>query len=110
LQGVILGIGLSMLEQLFSEQTQEQTQDYLESKDHRARSFKRRKTEATPDIDDDDTVYYASVQGGKKRGGTGYAGDQKEDVCCDIVYIYTRRSISIDFRTNRSAGCTACEG
>jgi hypothetical protein len=77
-----------MLEHLFSEQTQDQTQDCLESRDHRTRSSKRRKTEATADVDDDDTVYYASVQGGKKRGGTGYAGDQKEDVCCDMVCIY----------------------
>jgi hypothetical protein len=86
LQGVILGIGLSMLENLFSEQTQEQTQDLLESKD-KARSSKRRKTDPTPDLDDDDTVYYAGVQGGKKRGGTGYAGDQKEDVSSNMVLL-----------------------
>jgi hypothetical protein len=80
-----------MLEQLFSEQTQEQTQELQESKDHKARSSKRRKTDSTPDLDDDDTVYYASVQGSKKRGGTGYAGDQKEDVSFDIPY-YTQDS------------------
>ncbi|KAF8076356.1 hypothetical protein FPV67DRAFT_412956 [Lyophyllum atratum] len=76
LQGVILGVGLSMLEQLFIEQIQEPQ----ESKEHSSRTPKRRKTASTPDVDDDDGVYYAGVQaGGKKKGGIGYAGDQKED-------------------------------
>ncbi|TFK43556.1 hypothetical protein BDQ12DRAFT_675170 [Crucibulum laeve] len=79
LQGVILGGGLSMLEQLFSEQTQESS----ESKEPSTRNKKRRKTD-TPtavDLDDDDDTYYgANVPAGKKaKGGTGYAGDLKED-------------------------------
>ncbi|KAF5387646.1 hypothetical protein D9615_000388 [Tricholomella constricta] len=76
LQGVILGVGLSMLEQLFTEQTQEPQ----EAKEPNSRTPKRRKTDSTPEFDDDDSVYYASVQpAGKKKGGIGYAGDQKED-------------------------------
>lgn len=75
LQGVILGIGLSMLEQLFSEQNQEPT----ETREYKARTFKRRKTDIH-DHDDDDGVYYANVHNSKKKGGIGYAGDQKEDV------------------------------
>lgn len=98
-----------MLEQLFSEQTQEQTQELLENKD-KARSSKRRKTDSTPDLDDDDTVYYASVQGSKKRGGTGYAGDQKEDVSSDLVYTCARCLTSVDFWTNRSTSNAACQG
>lgn len=82
LQGVILGVGLSMLEQLFTEQTQEN----YDKKECSTRTTKRRKTEqnSTPDNDEDDGVYYAgihsSLQGKKAKGGTGYAGDQKEDV------------------------------
>lgn len=110
LQGVILGIGLSMLEQLFSEQTQDQIQELLESKDNKTRSSKRRKTDSTLDLDDDDTVYYASVQGGKKRGGTGYAGEQKEDVSSDVVYVYTLCLLHLDFWTNRSPGSPARQG
>ena len=82
LQGVILGVGLSMLEHMFSEQSQECISD----QEHKARNSKRRKmdvpTSHTPnqDGDDDDEVYYANVQGKKAKGGIGYAGDQREDV------------------------------
>lgn len=80
LQGVILGVGLAMLEQMFIEKNQ----DVSDSKDQMTRNNKRRKTNgpASHDIDEDDNLYYAhgSVQGKKAKGGTGYAGDQKEDV------------------------------
>ncbi|RDB22602.1 Baculoviral IAP repeat-containing protein 6 [Hypsizygus marmoreus] len=75
LQGVILGVGLSMLEQLFVEQSQEPA----ENKEHKARTFKRRKMDSAPDLDDPDAVYYLNISGNKKKGGIGYAGDQKED-------------------------------
>ncbi|KAF8897511.1 hypothetical protein BD779DRAFT_1491261 [Infundibulicybe gibba] len=77
LQGVILGIGLFMLESMFSDQIHG-ADDHNEPK---ARNNKRRKTEpATPhDLEDEDGVYYASVQGKKLKGGIGYAGDHKED-------------------------------
>ncbi|KAJ6613484.1 hypothetical protein B0H10DRAFT_2048706 [Mycena sp. CBHHK59/15] len=80
IQGVILGVGLSMLEQMFSEQSQDSTT----AQDHKARNNKRRKTgkllSKDPD-DEDDDVYYAGVASSGKRpkGGIGYAGDQKED-------------------------------
>jgi hypothetical protein len=77
LQGVILGVGLSMLEQLFSEQNQE----IPDNKEHKARMFKRRKTDSGPDYEDEDSGPFSNAHGQKKRGGTGYAGDQKEDVC-----------------------------
>lgn len=81
LQGVVLGVGLSMIEQLFSEQSSESR----ENKDDNVRNMKRRKTNTLvpKDVDDEDDVYYASVAGsGKKaKGGIGYAGDIREDVC-----------------------------
>lgn len=67
-----------MLEQLFSEQNQESQ----ESKEYKARMYKRRKTDSTQDLDEDDGVYYAYLQG-KKKGGVGYAGDQREDASFD---------------------------
>lgn len=71
-----------MLEQLFSEQGQQST----DNQDHKARNNKRRKMDVTSnstpaqDIDDDDDVYYANIKGKKAKGGVGYAGDQREDV------------------------------
>lgn len=80
LQGVILGIGLSMLEQLFIEQIHEPR----EIKDLNSRTSKRRKTDPVPsfDLDDEDIAYYGPLPGTKKKqvGGVGYAGDVKEDV------------------------------
>lgn len=67
-----------MLEQLFVEQTQEPE----EIKEQSSRTVKRRKTASTPtpDIEEDDAYYTIVQPGGKKKGGIGYAGDQKEDV------------------------------
>jgi hypothetical protein len=84
LQGVILGVGLSMLEQMFTEQTQESVAE----QDPKARTNKRRRTNAMMSSnvnhggDDADEVYYASLttMGKKSKGGVGYAGDQREDV------------------------------
>lgn len=76
LQGVILGMGLAMLEHLYN---QEAVVD--ESK-----STKKRKStplSATPSAgtEDDDDDYQPNPRGGKKaKGGTGYAGNAKEDV------------------------------
>ncbi|KAJ8086580.1 hypothetical protein AAF712_002010 [Marasmius tenuissimus] len=75
LQGVVLGVGLYMIEQMFTEQHGELS----DNKDSRARTPKRRKTEAAMDPDDEDDVYYGAVKGKKQKGGTGYAGNQKED-------------------------------
>ncbi|KAJ7129714.1 hypothetical protein C8R44DRAFT_777474 [Mycena epipterygia] len=81
IQGVILGVGLSMLEQMFSEQSQ----DSSAAQDHKARNNKRRKTgklqSKDADDDDDDEGYFqgTSPSGKRAKGGVGYAGDQKED-------------------------------
>ncbi|KAJ7744459.1 ubiquitin conjugating enzyme family protein [Mycena maculata] len=81
IQGVILGVGLSMLEQMFSEQTQ----DSSALQDHKTRNTKRRKTgklQSKDDDDDDDDDLFFMSPGGKRskaKGGIGYAGDQKED-------------------------------
>jgi hypothetical protein len=90
LQGVILGVGLYMLEQMFAEQNKEP----MENKEHKARVSKRRKTDFTNDLDEDDGVYYGTMQGSKKKGGIGYAGDQKEDVSPDILHSYRNPKIS----------------
>ncbi|KAI0035657.1 hypothetical protein K488DRAFT_82845 [Vararia minispora EC-137] len=76
LQGVILGIGLAMLEQLYHDQTQ-----HLVDVD--GRGNKRRQPEpvhnsSTPD-DDDDSYPPLPVQKKKLKVGTGYAGDVRED-------------------------------
>ncbi|KAK7470678.1 hypothetical protein VKT23_002100 [Stygiomarasmius scandens] len=78
LQGVILGVGLFLIEQMFSEHDIDRTGE----KENRVRNSKRRKTNTagrTDSLDDDDDVYYGAVQGKKQKGGIGYAGDQKED-------------------------------
>ena len=83
LQGVILGVGLTMVEQLFS---QEDQQDSLDASDAPTRNSKRRRTDQTSqnDVDDDDVVYYANV-GKKAKGGTGYDGDVTEDVRVSFI-------------------------
>ncbi|KAJ7283680.1 ubiquitin conjugating enzyme family protein [Mycena rebaudengoi] len=81
MQGVLLGVGLTMLEQMFAEQTR----DASTAQDHKTRNNKRRKTgkSLSKDLDDDDgddEVYYAGGSSGKRlKGGIGYAGEQKED-------------------------------
>ncbi|KAF7301634.1 Baculoviral IAP repeat-containing protein 6 [Mycena indigotica] len=76
-QGVILGMGLYML---LDQMVQSQS---ASSPDSKSRNNKRRKTgKVLPkDADDDDDEVYHNVHGTGKRakGGTGYAGDQKED-------------------------------
>ena len=86
LQGVILGIGLAMVEHLY----QDQITNTSGSSDSKGRTSKRRKLEALEnssmpaDGDDDDDSYLTPPTQGRRllayRGGTGYAGDQKEDV------------------------------
>jgi hypothetical protein len=82
LQGIILGVGLAMLEQLYHDQLQNPL-----GPENKSRTSKRRKTDPVistamildPD-DDDDTYLSPHSQGKKSRLGVGYAGDQKEDV------------------------------
>ncbi|KAJ7047391.1 ubiquitin conjugating enzyme family protein [Mycena alexandri] len=81
IQGVILGVGLSMLEQMFTEQTHESS---AAAQDPKTRgSSKRRKTgkmfSKDTDDDDDEAYYNLGPSGKRAKGGVGYAGDQKED-------------------------------
>ncbi|THH13280.1 hypothetical protein EW146_g6917 [Bondarzewia mesenterica] len=83
LQGVILGIGLAMLEQLYQDHTQNVSGNY----DGQGRNNKRRKVEASvtgmsvPDDGDEDDDNYPtpSAPGKKTKIGIGYAGDVRED-------------------------------
>jgi hypothetical protein len=77
LQGVILGIGLHMIEQLFQEQHH--------VPDDPVGGSKKRKVSPQaggPGVYDDDDEYLSSemVRGKKAKAGTGYAGLGKEDV------------------------------
>ncbi|KAH7887767.1 hypothetical protein F5I97DRAFT_1805231 [Phlebopus sp. FC_14] len=90
LQGVILGVGLAMLEMIFAEQRQppadEQRQGLQRSKSSKKRKMDMHPHLSTPNGDDDeDDGYYISLPVGKKaKGGTGYAGDQREDTSGQI--------------------------
>ncbi|KAB5592375.1 Ubiquitin conjugating enzyme family protein [Ceratobasidium theobromae] len=76
LQGVILGIGLHMIEQLFQEQ-------HRTSEDTIGGSKKRKVSPQVggPVAYDDDDEYLSSemIRGKKAKAGTGYAGMGKED-------------------------------
>ncbi|KAG6814198.1 hypothetical protein H0H92_000875 [Tricholoma furcatifolium] len=74
LQGVILGVGLSMLEQLFIENTQVPR----DTKEQTVRTNKRRKTDIS-ELDEEDNYYSLPATKKKQVGGIGYAGDVKED-------------------------------
>lgn len=77
LQGVILGVGLTMLDNIFNKQSQET----LETADASSRNNKRRKTDSGPaENDDGDILYYANNQAKRSKGGVGYDGDIVEDV------------------------------
>lgn len=89
LQGVILGMGLTMLEQVFFEQQTREGDGDDESRTAKKRRIEVKPTSTTPDDYDDE---YAPLAGGKKqKGGIGYAGGGKEDVSrrqC-TVYMYS---------------------
>lgn len=83
-----------MLEQVYADIIQEHTD--AEDCNLNARTTKRRKINvsampshaSTPDGDDEDDLYYGIIvhgKGKKAKGGTGYAGDVKEDVSLIII-------------------------
>lgn len=78
LQGVILGVGLAMLEQSFLEEAPGATPP--------AHNGKRRKADSVSvpavfdDDDDDEDAYPPVAQTKKLKLGVGYAGDAREDV------------------------------
>lgn len=81
LQGVILGVGLAMVEQTFLEERQEK----IEDKATKPTTGRRRKAADTPSphgsasLDDDDYMLGIPGTGKKAKLGTGYAGDVRED-------------------------------
>ncbi|KAI0832813.1 ubiquitin conjugating enzyme family protein [Trametes gibbosa] len=97
LQGVILGIGLAMLEKAYLDDAH----DVAGVKSGDRSSRKKRKMEAlpitTPDLNDDDyddeDVYYPiPVQGKKPKLGTGYAGDAREDMSGQVEALNAQRA------------------
>lgn len=108
IQGVILGIGLSMLEQCFAEVTSNTT----DSTDEQSR--KRRKM-SNPESDPPVAIMLGTGTKiyAKKHKGVGYAGDQAEDV---RPFLYspnrrlTRLSFFPAFRSNRSSSCATSQG
>ncbi|KAG6337349.1 hypothetical protein ID866_1722 [Astraeus odoratus] len=82
MQGVILGVGLATLETTFTEQRRQPVADSSPAR-QKAKANKKRKIHAhsTPTGDDEESDgYYISYPVGRKaKGGTGYAGDQRED-------------------------------
>jgi hypothetical protein len=96
-----------MLEQVFNEQNQEQTDNNIEPP---TRNIKRRKTETS--AEDEDAVYYAGMQGKKAKGGTGYDGDATEDV--RLVNEFTEfcmhfKNFLSEFWTVEGSGCATGE-
>ncbi|KAF9780320.1 ubiquitin conjugating enzyme family protein [Thelephora terrestris] len=81
LQGVLLGVGLFMLENKYTEQFSPAVLDDISQS--KSRNIKRRKTgtgNSSPASEVDEYDYGISGPAGKKaKGGTGYAGSQKED-------------------------------
>ncbi|EJD53508.1 hypothetical protein AURDEDRAFT_110344 [Auricularia subglabra TFB-10046 SS5] len=81
LQGVILGVGLSMLEHSYAE-SHLVSASTSEAKEGKERAKKKRKleNEGTPDAEDEEDYYGSGPKGKKPKGGIGYAGAVKEDM------------------------------
>jgi hypothetical protein len=96
LQGVILGIGLGILEQQFVEDTGNDG-------DNSGRTSKRRKTSPNEE------GFLHPGRGTRAKGGTGYAGDQKEDVGHSLIisdhFTVFFMSACLDLGTTGSTGC-----
>lgn len=115
LQGVLLGVGLFMLERLHAEQYAPST-PAVDSSEEKSRKAKRRKTESpTPapeyeppfaDYSSPSQVSFKNTKGKKSTvGGIGYAGDLKEDVCLQLSHLpQTKLTPEIDYRTGSSSG------
>lgn len=77
LQGVILGVGLTMLDDAFRRQDQE----VLDTSEGSVRTTKRRKTDQARDTEDDGSPSpFEAPRDKRNQGGTGYAGNVAEDV------------------------------
>lgn len=75
LQGVILGVGLIMLDQLFG-----QDNEPVEVAESTSRNTKRRKSEGV-EIEEEDVPHISHGKKAKNSSGTGYDGGTQEDVC-----------------------------
>ena len=82
LQGVLLGVGLFTLESKYTEQySPAALADATQSKSRNPKRRKTRTGNSSPASEADDYDYGISGPIGKRaKGGTGYAGSQKEDV------------------------------
>jgi hypothetical protein len=60
--------------------------------------------------DDDDSYLTPPAQGKKPKVGTGYAGDQKEDVSSRCYPPLPRSDAKTDYWTSRSPGDPARQG
>lgn len=113
LQGVILGVGLAMLETMFVEQRRqlgdEQSQGASKAKSSKKRKMDLHSSATNGDEDEDDTYYMSLPVGKKARGGTGYAGDGREDVSRTIQKRFSWNSMLPDFWAARGTSSTAIQ-
>ena len=109
LQGVILGVGLAMVEQSFVEEVQEK----VVGKTNKSTAGRRRKAIGTPSPhganDDAEFVIGMAGAGKKAKLGVGYAGEIREDVGYFYfgLFIYRLKPV-IDIGASR--GTSRAEG
>lgn len=109
LQGVILGVGLAMLESKFTEDLEQSASD---------KTRKRRQVQiSTPqplevDVEEDDDFYPPISQTKKMKLGIGYAGDAREDVrvICPNSQLFACLQRSLDIWSAGSLGRPTGEG
>ncbi|KAI0677647.1 ubiquitin conjugating enzyme family protein [Trametes maxima] len=98
LQGVILGVGLAMLEKAYVDDSLDASNG---QKPGDRTSRKRRKMEAPPaptlelndeDDEDEEAYYPIPIQGKKAKLGTGYAGDVREDMSGQLEALIAQRA------------------
>ncbi|KAI0690863.1 ubiquitin conjugating enzyme family protein [Cytidiella melzeri] len=80
LQGVILGVGLTMLEQYFHDENTGVVENTEKPVNGKRRKAPAAQVHHPADVDDDDDIYpLPSSKGKKAKLGIGYAGDVRED-------------------------------
>jgi hypothetical protein len=106
LQGVILGVGLTMLEQYFHDESSSASETVEKSASGKRRKSSTPLASHTLDIDDDDDAYpLPSGKGKKAKLGIGYAGDVREDVRnLDPLTLYSWFTVNPEHRPTRGSG------